>query len=278
MTAHNREQYIGDALSSVLSSSYEDFEVIVVDDCSSDGTLEIAQHFARQDPRIRVHRNEHNLGDYPNRNRAAELARGAYLKYVDSDDILYSHGLEVMVEAMERFPEAALGISRGSAAEYPYPVQLSPRDAYRQHFLGRGLFGHGPLGTIIRSVAFRSVGGFSGLRYIGDVELWAKLGARSPVVLMPPGLTWWRQHDGQEYSAGQKSGAYPRLKFRMNVEALMHPDCPLPEPDREEALSRAFQEYRRDLLGLMKRGQLRAALELYRDGGLPIPGLGRVPR
>jgi glycosyltransferase involved in cell wall biosynthesis len=278
MTAHNRERYISESIRSVLSSAYEGLELIVVDDCSTDGTFEIAQRFARKDSRVRVYRNEFNLGDYPNRNRAAELAKGRYLKYVDSDDILYPHGLGVMVDAMERFPEGALGISRGPAVEYPAPALLSPEAAYRNHFLGRGMFGHGPLGVIIRADAFRSVGGFSGRRYIGDFELWARLGARFPVVLLPPGLTWWRQHEGQEYVHGQQTGAYTLLKIRTNVEALTGDGCPLPEHERREALSRLYREFSVELARLVKRGQVRTAVELFRGAGISLRDLARSLR
>ena len=86
MTSYNREKYIGLAIESVLNSTYQNWELIICDDCSSDGTVEIAKSFAKKDARIRVYINERNLGDYPNRNRAAQYAVGTYLKYVDADD------------------------------------------------------------------------------------------------------------------------------------------------------------------------------------------------
>ncbi|HEV2714429.1 MAG TPA: glycosyltransferase family A protein, partial [Terriglobales bacterium] len=88
MTAYNREKYIAEAIESVLASNFKDFELIIVDDCSKDRTAEIARRYT-SDSRVQVHVNEKNLGDYPNRNRAASLARGKYLKYLDSDDVIY---------------------------------------------------------------------------------------------------------------------------------------------------------------------------------------------
>src|SRR5207245_7643788 len=76
MTAYNREQYIASSIESVLVQTFDDLELVIVDDGSTDGTVEIARHFARQDPRVRVDVNDRNLGDYANRNRAAALARG----------------------------------------------------------------------------------------------------------------------------------------------------------------------------------------------------------
>jgi glycosyltransferase involved in cell wall biosynthesis len=65
MTAFNREKYIGYAIESVLASTYEDFELIIVDDCSTDSTVQIARRYELKDSRIKVFENTVNLGDYP---------------------------------------------------------------------------------------------------------------------------------------------------------------------------------------------------------------------
>ena len=104
MTSFNREKYIAISIKSVLDSSFKDFELIILDDGSTDNTLKIANSFAELDNRIRVYRNEKNLGDYPNRNKVASYAVGKYLKYIDSDDLIYPWGLELMVKMMEDHP------------------------------------------------------------------------------------------------------------------------------------------------------------------------------
>jgi glycosyltransferase involved in cell wall biosynthesis len=105
-TAYNRQEFVAEAIESVLSSTYKNWELIIVDDCSKDNTVAIAKGYARKDDRIKVNINEKNLGDYPNRNKAASYATGKYLKYLDSDDVLYREGLSKMVDFMERFPKA----------------------------------------------------------------------------------------------------------------------------------------------------------------------------
>ncbi|MBK6479814.1 MAG: glycosyltransferase family 2 protein [Saprospiraceae bacterium] len=135
MTAYNREKFISEAIESVLTSTYLNFELIIVDDCSKDSTVEIAKSYEAQDKRIRVYNNEINQGDYPNRNTAAGYARGKYLKYVDSDDLIYPHGLEIFVTAMEQFPEAALSFSSRIAQwDKPFPMYLEPNQSLRTHF------------------------------------------------------------------------------------------------------------------------------------------------
>src|SRR5258708_2657866 len=99
-TAYNREKYLAECIESVLASTFRDYEHIIVDDQSTDRTYEIALTYAKKDSRIRVYRNEKNLGDYPNRNCAASYATGKYIKYIDADDYVYPHGLAVIVRMM----------------------------------------------------------------------------------------------------------------------------------------------------------------------------------
>ncbi len=109
ITVYNRERFLAAAVDSVLAQTMQDFEAIIVDDGSTDGSVEIARNYAARDNRIRFFRNEKNLGDYPNRNRAASLATGKFLKYLDSDDILYPHSLTIMIEAMRAHPDCRAG-------------------------------------------------------------------------------------------------------------------------------------------------------------------------
>ena len=79
MTSYNRENYIAEAIESVLASTYKNFELIIVDDRSKDRTVEIARSYESKDDRVKVYINEKNLGDYPNRNKAASYAKGFYI-------------------------------------------------------------------------------------------------------------------------------------------------------------------------------------------------------
>src|SRR5579862_3530145 len=165
MTAYNREKYISAAMESVLASSYKNFELIIVDDRSTDATLEIARRYEASDKRVKVYRNDTNLGDYPNRNRAAGLAAGKYLKYVDADDYIYPWGLELLISMMEAFPQAGWGLcSLEQDVEKPFPFELTPKEAYSYHYTGPGLFHKAPLSSIIKREVFEEAGGFSAIR------------------------------------------------------------------------------------------------------------------
>ncbi len=72
--------------------------------------MEIARSFAAGDERVKIFVNEKNLGQFANRNLAASYANGEYLKYLDSDDFIYPHGLEVIMRMMVENPDADYGL------------------------------------------------------------------------------------------------------------------------------------------------------------------------
>lgn len=231
MTAYNREQYIGEAIESVLASSIKDFEFIIVDDCSSDRTVEIAQSYEAKDSRIRIYINEKNLGDYPNRNKAASYAKGKYLKYLDSDDVIYPHCLEVMVAAMERYPHSAFGLSSTGNKNYPYPISISPRDSYEQHFGGFGHFDRAPGSSIIKREIFVKENGFLIPKYAGDTELWFRLAQKYELVLFPRDLVWDRSHSQTQSSLERLDKNIVKFRRALIYKFLHSPDCPLNEND-----------------------------------------------
>lgn len=234
MTAYNREKYIAFAIESVLNSTYPHFELIIVDDGSRDGTVAICREFTARDPRVRLYQNATNQGDYPNRNKAASHAAGKYLKYVDADDYIYPWGLELLVKMMEAFPGAGWGLcSLEQELGRPFPFQLTPKEAYAYHYLGPGLFHKAPLSSIIKTEAFRSVGGFAPIRMAGDFEMWHRLARQFPVVLMPHGIVWYREHGEQEMNSYKK---YVRTYMEITLKNLTDQACPLDKDDIRKIL------------------------------------------
>ena len=101
----NREHYIGDAIESILAQTFSDFEILLVDDGSTDSSTEKIRSFS--DPRIRLVCNEKNLGIPKTRNKGVELARGQYMAMLDSDDLAYPHRLKKQVAFLDNHPEYA---------------------------------------------------------------------------------------------------------------------------------------------------------------------------
>ncbi|MFN8207201.1 MAG: glycosyltransferase family 2 protein [Bacteroidales bacterium] len=232
MTAYNREDYIGEAIESVLLSTYPRFELIIVDDCSTDNTVAIGRRYAESDSRIKIFQNERNLGDYPNRNKAALYASGKYIKYLDSDDVMYPHCLAVMVDAMEKYPEAAVGISQNRAEDIrPYPILMSPGDAYQEQYFHNNILLYGPTGSIFNRKIFIENKGFSEVRHDGDSITILRLVAMHPMVKIHPGLIWWRRHELQENRFRPKRN----MHFKVLKDALNSDYCPLSREEKKAA-------------------------------------------
>jgi glycosyltransferase involved in cell wall biosynthesis len=239
MTSFNREKYISQSIESALSSTFKDFELIIVDDCSTDSTVEIARKFETLDSRVKVYVNEKNLGDYPNRNRAASYARGKYIKYLDSDDIIYPNGLTVMYDSMEKH-DGMLGLCCGNYQIKPLPVFLNPRESFMQHFFGGGLFGRSPLSAIINLDFFNSIGGFKQERMVSDYEFFFRVGLEYGILCIQDGLSWNRIHDGQEVRDVRK---FKKRYSEIESNFINHLKSPLSIKEKKKIYLKKKREY-----------------------------------
>jgi glycosyltransferase involved in cell wall biosynthesis len=222
MTAYNRENYIVEAIESVLSSTYTNFELIVVDDGSTDNTVNIARGYAHKDDRIKVYVNTKNLGDYANRNNAAKKAKGEYLMYVDSDDRIFPDGIANCVGTMLRFPGSSFGMFW--RAETGAPFVMSPEDAIRRHFFDSPFLLIGPGGTILQRSFFERLGGYPE-KYgpANDMYFNLKAACALPVVLLPFEFMYYRRHEGQQIN---NSYGYMVNGYQYMRDALV--ELPLP--------------------------------------------------
>jgi glycosyltransferase involved in cell wall biosynthesis len=185
--AYNASRFIAASIESVLKQSYAAFELVVVDDASTDDTVGIVQSFA--DPRVRLIRNERNLGLAGNWNRAAAAARGRYVKVLCQDDLLYPDCLAAQVGVLDDFVNASVSVvcahrdiihetgrviirDRGLRADGRVPAAAALRRVVR--------YGTNPLGepaaVMFRADAFARTGGFdANYAYMIDLDLWTRL-------------------------------------------------------------------------------------------------------
>ena len=99
---YNCARFIAQTIESVLAQTHTDWEMLIVDDCSTDGSYEIALEYAARDPRIKVMRNERNSGAAVSRNRALDAAQGEYIAFLDSDDLWEPCKLERQIAFMSQ--------------------------------------------------------------------------------------------------------------------------------------------------------------------------------
>ena len=103
MPAYNAERYIGEAIESILNQSYKELELIIIDDCSSDSTLELVKKY--KDNRIKLLKNNENRGIAYTTNYGIDISSGEYIALLDDDDIAYPERLEIQVNYLEKHPE-----------------------------------------------------------------------------------------------------------------------------------------------------------------------------
>jgi glycosyltransferase involved in cell wall biosynthesis len=211
---YNSSKWVRQAIESVLSSSYTDFEYIILDDCSSDDTWEIVQQY--QDNRIVAFRNEFNIREYPNRNKVLQHAKGKYILYIDGDDILYKNTLRNLAEYISAFPTAEMiwGVLTplNKYAVLPYlfePVQTIKLLYDYSNYIG--LIGFTE--TLFSVEALKRAGGFSNKFAIGDIYIRKTLALTCKVLFVPLGFGYWRSTPGQ---ASSKLS----LNYRSTIEAM----------------------------------------------------------
>jgi glycosyltransferase involved in cell wall biosynthesis len=108
MPVYNGANYLAESLSSLLSQTYRNFELIICDNASTDATLEIAKRHAQLDPRIKIYTSDTNYGAAWNYNRCVELASGEYFRWHAHDDKVDSDALALCVDALNNHPDAVL--------------------------------------------------------------------------------------------------------------------------------------------------------------------------
>jgi len=174
MSVYNGERYLKQSIESVLKQTFTDFEFIIVDDGSTDGSSEIIRGYG--DDRIKVIRNEVRIGLTKSLNKALGKARGEYVARQDADDISLPRRLEEQIKFFEKHPKVALlGTNvyiideKGRILE---EKKLNPRP--NKNFLKHNEFIHGSV--MLKKAVIDNLGGYNELfKYSQDYELWLRI-------------------------------------------------------------------------------------------------------
>lgn len=290
---YNGASFLAGCLESVLAQTFCDFEVLVVDDCSSDQSAEIAGAHARQDARVRTFVNQSNLGLVGNWNRCAQLARGEWVKFVFQDDLILPGCLEAMLTAAAGSKVAIVscardfifeaGTSEGDRDFYlenrahivaayrdanHWPAQRCAEMAVR--WLGRNLFGE-PTAVLLRRSVFEEFGWFNSNLYSRcDTEYWLRVATNTGTVHVPETLASFRVHAASA-SARYKQAARSRYRFEVMDPLLMLHDFAF-DPHyaslrRSIALGQPSVDLRRELWRRALNAQWIAKRAASRPGG-----------
>jgi len=238
MPTYNYARYISGAIESVLNQRFEDFELIVLDDCSTDNTQEVVGRFLC-DKRVSFEKNEQNVGMVGNWNKCLSKARGEYIKFVFSDDMLASDdALGLMAGIMDSDPSVALVASArhvidsesrivGLASHFPPGFAADGTDIINR-CLRRGTMLKNFIGepTVVMFRRADSVRGFDE-RYqqLVDLEMWFHLLEKGRFAFLAQPLASFRVHTGQKSRANLLGLKYLDDEFRLLVEYSSKPYC-----------------------------------------------------
>jgi glycosyltransferase involved in cell wall biosynthesis len=217
MPVYNAADTIDDALQSALNQTYENLEILVVDNASTDGTPDIVRSY--DDPRIVLHENATNIGPHKNGNRSVQLSNGGYVKFLHADDALYPACVERMVEVMERSERVGMVFARRriEIGDETDPDMVTFREIYQdaqkqfgelgevndgRRMLSRWLedsFSHNWVGeqssVMMRREALQRLGLFNPrVRMLTDVEMWARAMFHYDIGFVDAELSTYRFH------------------------------------------------------------------------------------
>ncbi|MBS3974022.1 MAG: glycosyltransferase family 2 protein [Actinobacteria bacterium] len=253
MPTYNGERYLRPCLESILAQSHADFELLLVDDASSDRTPALATEYAARDARVRVTRNPHNLGLVGNWNRCLELARAPWIKFAFQDDLLAPDCLARMLAAGATRP--IVFARREFLFEDATPEEVSSTyralpcihdvlghatdvtaDAVCEGVLReqRNFFGE-PTAALLHRSLFERFGIFnSDLAHLCDLEFWMRAATNTGLAWIDTPLATFRYHCSST-SAGNLDPSREELIFVFDRLIIQH----------EVAYSDAFANLRR---------------------------------
>jgi glycosyltransferase involved in cell wall biosynthesis len=238
----NCEAYIGEAIESVLAQTYKDHELVIIDDRSTDRTLEVVRKYS--DPRIRLIRNEKNLGHKGNWNKALEEASGKYVKILPHDDMIYPQCLEKQVAVFETRMTDGLalvscarniinrnGVRLMKRSFGKHEGYLNGREAIRKSIrAGTNLIGE-PGAVLMRNDLAKEIGSFDDIDfYCIDLDYWCRMLLHGGIHIIPEPLAAFRVAAGSASLriASSQSRDFKSLIARLRRDArygLTPNDC-----------------------------------------------------
>lgn len=229
MSVYNGEAYLKEAIECILEQSFSDFEFLITDDCSTDRSWNILQEYAERDERIRLFRNETNLGLTKSLNRGLHLARGKYIARQDGDDIALGDRFQEQVTILEQQPQTVLvscnlDLIDETGALLPHNIYRScDPDLIPWYLLFLNYLG-GHSQVMFRRDIVLELGGYrEDYRYSQDYELWSRLSRAGEIIILPKVLQLQRMH-GKSISQAKKSDQeqFSMDQSRANIAGIIN--------------------------------------------------------
>ena len=251
---YNHARYLRKRIESVLAQTYQDFEVILMDDCSTDGSRSILKEYANN-PRTRIELNEINSGGvFKQWNKGVRMARGQYVWIAESDDYADARLLERLVPILETQPEVTLAYCRSwcvldnDSRDGYFDTYLDCLDRKRwtADFVADGIEEcrnsfllcntvPNASAVVFRRSAFEGQGGADeSLRICGDYKLWAGMALGGSIAFVAEPLNFFRHHDNNVHRTSR--GLRPFVENFHVVQWLLN-RMPGYEPTRQQSVA-----------------------------------------
>lgn len=195
----NSEKYIDEAINSIVHQTYQNLEIIIINDASTDETPRIVDSWALKDKRIRVIHNKRNLGIGGNRSKGVAEARGNFICWQDADDIAFPYRVERQVEILLK--DESIGVVGGGLQFFDSKGDGVVRTyAEDDESLRRTIFRYNPIAqpaSVFRRSVFDVVGGYdASLAVSEDLDMWFRLGEQYKFANTSDVVIRYRQSDG----------------------------------------------------------------------------------
>lgn len=218
MPIYNSEGFLDEAILSILNQTFTDFELIAIDDSSTDSSLSIIKKYMENDSRINLIENNINIGFVKNLNRAINIAKGKYIARMDSDDISDPTRFIKQVEFLNSHPSIGIVGSwvneLGTKKVFKYP--LAHNELYKYLIYGSP-FGH-PAVMIRRSVLTdNNIFYNENYKVAQDYELWSRLLNVTKGANIPEVLLLWRKHKQQRSETNKGLKFQNSIKISLNI-------------------------------------------------------------
>jgi len=223
LPTHNRKTMLLHAIESVIAQTYQNWELIVVNDASEDGTDDLVRNFMMNDSRISYIQNRSSLGGSGARNAGIAAARGHYVSFLDDDDRWMPDKLEKQIEALSEQPEAVAASCWYTANSFlgrRRVVHTHPNPAL-QELLSENVLG-GASVCMIRRSTLEQTGGFSeDLPSAQDWDFWVRLRIQGPIVVARQALVSYMVHSGGKITTDLEKKYIGTRRFYRKHRPLM---------------------------------------------------------
>ena len=201
MSVYNGETYLEEAIESVIQQTFSDWELIIINDCSTDSTGEILSRISLNDGRIKVHTNEVNLRLPSSLNKAISLCNGKYIARMDADDICLPDRLEKQYKFMEENSDVALSSCRFMTVKNGVYASGGAGGRCDNEALRAMLLVANPIlhpGVIVRKEILKRFNYDTSVTCTEDLELWTRMAVENQKIeILPECLLIYRLHDKQ---------------------------------------------------------------------------------